>query len=73
MRNPTLVFSTRNCDKSFISVYPSPELDHCSALIDAFFKAKAVRRDRLTFKHNRLVYHPSTEYQQFVVRVKRIN
>ena len=66
----TLVYSTKTANKSFILSSGDTLLNSCN-LIDAIFAARrAVARLKYNGRH--LYYTPSNEYQQFVVRMKKI-
>jgi len=67
MRNATLVYS---CRPIGIAYEPSP----ATKLFNAIIKEKFVRlrSTRIVIKNNKYVYHPSGEYQNYVVRFKGI-
>ena len=65
--NATLVYS---CRPRGIAYEPSP----VTKLFNAIVKEKfcRLRSTRITLKDNKYIYHPTKEYQSFVVRFKGV-
>lgn len=65
--NATLVYS---CKPTGIAYEPSP----ATKLFNAIIKEKFTRlkSTRITLKNNKYIYHPTKEYQSFVVRFRGV-
>jgi hypothetical protein len=66
--NATLVYS---CKPIGIAYEPSP----ATKLFNAIIKEKFCRlkSTRITIRNNKYIYHPTKEYQSYVVRFRGIN
>ena len=66
--NATLVYS---CKPIGIAYEPSP----ATKLFNAIIKEKFCRlkSTRITMRNNKYIYHPTKEYQSYVVRFRGIN
>jgi hypothetical protein len=65
--NATLVYS---CRPTGIAYEPSP----ATKLFNAILKEKFCRlkSTRITMKNNKYIYHPTKEYQSYVVRFRGV-
>jgi hypothetical protein len=69
MQNATLVWSSRDHDRSNILTFTDGVSDTSNKLMESIFKG---RTTRLTITKNKYFYAPSEDYKQHVVRFKRI-
>lgn len=71
MRNATLVYSSKWCDRRSVLSYEDGTLNRAvNSLIDNIFYAK--RSNRVEIRNNKYYYTPSNEYKSFVVRMRKI-
>lgn len=71
MRNATLVYSSKWCDRRNILKYEDGTLDKAvNSLIDNIFQSK--KSNRVEIRNNKYYYTPSNEYKSFVVRMRKI-
>ena len=69
MQNATLVWSSRDHDRSNILTLTDGVSDASNKLMESIFKG---RTTRLTITRNKYYYAPSEEYKKFVIRFKGV-
>ena len=67
MHNATLVWS---CKPTGIAYEPSATTKLFNSIIREKFSR--LKSTRVTFKHNKYVYHPTGEYQSYVTRFRGV-